>query len=339
MEMDPNNISNQDSYNNLESELFDLYSAQNDMKNLSQVEYSKNESEKDPKNFEQNNNESTNRCDDNDDSEYEEEEIDVNKIILISLENENSLNILKYECYIARFLRSIIKDIDDLDNNINKFISMLEWMLNASNILIKKSGQYEYKYNKYSQSVNPKTGKPKIIRSSYKFCEKAHDCCYFYEKNKYSGCSSQHYVHNIVKNDINSLYEYFKWFNEERKNIRIDTIDNDDLIEINKSMNTIFYVVTKMYNELFYVDHYSSGKSEELHKVSHLKKNDNKNVKNVKNFTSNRQYNNKKVTNMDKSINNDGKISSITRSIDSNSNVDEWVRVSRTNNKYAKKKY
>ena len=71
-------------------------------------------------------------------------------------------------------------------------------------------------------------------RSSYKFCTKTYQCEKYYKNNK--SCLYDHIPTEKLRNDIVNIYNYL---HEE------DT----DLKEINKSFNTILFVINSIYNE------------------------------------------------------------------------------------------
>jgi hypothetical protein len=85
-----------------------------------------------------------------------------------------------------------------------------------------------------------------ISRTSYKFCEFGCACKFNY--NIKETCYSQHYVFNSASQDISNIIDFMV--------ADYDTItmrqlhNNDDLIEIKTSINTITYVINHMYDEL-----------------------------------------------------------------------------------------
>ena len=110
----------------------------------------------------------------------------------------------------------------------------LNFIKNMSLILMKKIKQPLI----YHQDYNIKL---LIPRCSYKFCNFKESCNYNYNKNKQI-CYQDHYVHNMIYADIEVLIEY------------IDEHFKDNMLvhnkEIQKSINTLSYVISHMEKEL-----------------------------------------------------------------------------------------
>ena len=77
-----------------------------------------------------------------------------------------------------------------------------------------------------------------ISRNSYKFCEFGCTCMFNYDKNEI--CYAQHYVFNLVAQDIIEVLYYMSIYH----------IKNDEMNEIKTSINTITYVINHMHEEL-----------------------------------------------------------------------------------------
>ncbi len=172
-----------------------------------------------------------------------DEEISIPSILnLNNLENEkeySSLLLLKYEYYLSKYLFSVVKNEKDFNN----VVLYLKKIIDICSILIKRFNQQVIMNKKKNLS-------DKINRSSYKFCQKSAECNYYYDeyhqiKNK---CNSHHFVHNIIYNDMVSLLQFIEKNNNENNNLYIK--------EIFTSINTINYVISHMYNELYTVDYY-----------------------------------------------------------------------------------
>lgn len=155
-------------------------------------------------------------------------------IICLDYEECSDLQILQYETCVATYLRNQFKNITEED-----MLHKLKWLLNVTKYLSKKIGsdmdRVEKGKNKYDKNTS------KIIRSSYTFCDFNHKCEYNYSVNKNKGCYAQHFVHNIIYHDIQSIIKYL-----ENTNGATDSDKN----EIRKSINTISYVMNHMYDEL-----------------------------------------------------------------------------------------
>jgi len=146
---------------------------------------------------------------------------------------ESSLKILEKEELVAEFLCKYV-----LQNNfLNKkfFIDSLQLIYEMSFILSNKLGLkvIKHKFNKKIKSIS---------RCSYKFCCYRENCIYNYEKNK-SSCNADHYVHNRICADIDSLISYVNYYYKN-----IETFNHNK--EIMKCINTMYYVIKHMKTEL-----------------------------------------------------------------------------------------
>lgn len=233
-------------------------------------------------------------------------EVIINKIELsmdecfnINLDIVNSkelLNILYFLSNVSNHLRTLIRnksikpyDLNNLKNNnddiIHKVISeqefyqiinYLKWIKEAS-IKIKK---YFLVSNRKDNSSDPQNIKP-FKTSSYKFCNFKESCTIHKHKNKM--CDKNHFVFDMIINDIGKLIESvllinidnFNWilnnktilinYNEENKDYLINKIKKEDnkQFEINennfiidkslifKSFDVTSYVLNKMYEEAY----------------------------------------------------------------------------------------
>jgi len=195
----------------------------------------------------------------NSDSETEYDKLsDIHDILQIDTSTEDDLTLLNYQTILTNHLRKIIKiyvekalqnkDVKDFD--FSSYLDKLSWIINVSSLFIKKLNLPKIEHTYYRSRTIP--------RSSYKFCNYGHDCEYNYNHTKYKGCFAQHYVHNYVCADTNALYHYIV-------NMKKDGVDNQKLMEIDKCMNTISYVISHMRDELKYIEYYHKGKSNDFH--------------------------------------------------------------------------
>jgi len=174
--------------------------------------------------------------------------IDIDKILGSDVNDLKDLEILEYQTSISSNLRKQIKyTIDNFDKNNNSnsnidfkdLIRKLEWLKLGSSYLSNKIGLRQYHHE-------PRKKNKLFPRSSYKFCNYNYECDFNYNIQKYKGCFAQHYVHNIVRADLNALINCIKKVNNS-KNF---TIDLEFLREFKKSLNTISFVINHMYEEL-----------------------------------------------------------------------------------------
>ena len=101
---------------------------------------------------------------------------------------------------------------------------------------------------KHSQKIN-KTDNNTIKRHSYTFCKYNYKCPYFYSAKL--NCKLHHYPYNYIYNDTQSL---------------LFTYNKTNIENINKSINTISYVITHIYDELLNIKTYSLTKYKEYSK-------------------------------------------------------------------------
>lgn len=170
------------------------------------------------------------------------------------------VNIMQYQSYVAGELRKTIKTKEEVIDILEK----VRWLRGISEYLGKKIGLNE----KANKDVDVTTSIP---RSSYNFCQHSYECKYNYNCH-FDGCYSQHFVHNLVAEDLLML----------EKHILKGHIN---LGEVRKCVNTISYVVSHMYEELRHIEFFNRGKSDEMHREKNStyprekKKNKNKNKK------------------------------------------------------------
>ena len=158
---------------------------------------------------------------------------------------------LKYQSLMTDYLKQYIHSKDQFD--INHVLEVLDWILRISDHFCNKMGLERLHHGFKKRSSDS------IARSSYRFCSQGYDCQYHYELDKYSGCRSQHYVHNIVYADIEALISYLQKVKHGWTKLNYQ--------EVITSLNTISFVVNHMYKELYYVDFYHQGQSEKYHQV------------------------------------------------------------------------
>jgi hypothetical protein len=192
---------------------------------------------------------------------------EIDKILLIdNFKKYTALEILKKQDLVSSYISKSIQN-----NMINKnfFIDCIKFLRNTSEFLSKKINQSNFSHN--TEYIK----KDKIIRSSYKFCNYKHNCSYNYDKGK-KGCYADHYPHNMIFADCNSLlFCINKYYHNEIE------IQNKEIV---RCINTISYVIRHMYDELNNLCLY-------------CKKNDHDKHHFIK--TSNKKFNNSKFRNID----------------------------------------
>lgn len=159
---------------------------------------------------------------------------DIDKLITMKYDTLNDINILEYQSIITNNLRKFIKNSTVQNLNIEDLLLKLGWLIETSKFLSNKVGLNLF--------THKETENNNVPRSSYKFCNYNFECEFNYNTKKFNGCFAQHYVHNLVYADLNSLFKYIT----ANKN----NMDNKVFDEIRKSINTISFVIGHMYDEL-----------------------------------------------------------------------------------------
>jgi len=174
-------------------------------------------------------------------------------LLITDYTNISDLDLLEKEAliiiYINRFLlKNKLKETDK-----QFFIDLFIWIKNLSDF-------FSTKLN-LTKIVHSKRFKDEFLinRCSYKFCNYKDNCEFNYDVKNTKGkkCNSDHYVHNMVCADCDSLINYLL-------NHDLEKIDHHN--EMMKCINTLMFVINHMYNELKNKIFYSKNKNvEELH--------------------------------------------------------------------------
>ena len=146
----------------------------------------------------------------------------------------NSLEILQKELDIIKLLTKY-----SLQNNVleyNFFTSTLNFLYKLSEILRVRLNQPEIVHD-------TQTNNSSISRCSYKFCNYKDNCVYNYNVKNKNLCYQDHYVHRMVSADLIILIHYIT-------NKFIDKLQITPNKEILKSINTLYFVINHMENEL-----------------------------------------------------------------------------------------
>lgn len=182
---------------------------------------------------------------DSDDDDFEDDCVTgIMEILNIDINNLDDLTLLKYQSYVASYLRKYIKNIPNANfdddklyqSYVNDFVPKLKWLFSVTEYFCKKQ-----KVKIFTHRSTLKNNE--ISRSSYKFCNNTYKCKYRYDGRYDSNCRAHHIVHHMVYADIEALLSHCQ---QSREQISIK--------EIIKSMNTISFVLTHMYNELYNIN-------------------------------------------------------------------------------------
>jgi hypothetical protein len=156
--------------------------------------------------------------------------ITISEIVSLQFEELKVLKILEYQYVITKHLKNNLKNLNEHKEDL---IKKLLWLLEST----------KYLQNKFGLSIietNKSIDLDVIPRSSYKFCKYNYKCKYVYkDKSITESCYEQHIVYNYLYNDINFLHEYIS-----------NRQDNYDLNEIQKCINTVYFVINHIKEEL-----------------------------------------------------------------------------------------
>ena len=206
------------------------------------------------------------------------------KLDLNSTNNKNLLLITNYLSFISNHLRTLIRNKSTKFGEIKKItleeheliIKYLDWLILASSCIKKFFATPVRRDNSFDPS-NIKLFKT----SSYKFCNFKESCSI--HKNKQSKCDKNHFVFEMIINDIQKLKESIgiigldninwtlsnkliitsydldtkQYLMENVENIQYDIELNENKFVIDKtlifkSFDVISYVLNKMYEESLY---------------------------------------------------------------------------------------
>jgi hypothetical protein len=151
----------------------------------------------------------------------------IDEVIKLKPKKMTDLEILEYENLVIGMMRNVIRNQDNFDKN--DFIQKIDWLIEMSKYLSNQLGLALFTHKFINQN-------DAIPRSSYQFCGFNYECEFNYNIKKKVGCYSQHYVHNLIYADLNALKTYI--------------LNSNNIGEIQKSINTISYVINHMYEEL-----------------------------------------------------------------------------------------
>ncbi len=207
--------------------------------------------------------------------------------------------LIHFECTISYFIQVLLENsigkkiktdteikVSNLDcEKIKDIISYLKWIANSCESLANRIGQALIIYNEST--------KPSIIRSSYNFCSKSVQCKNFYSKNELPTCKEHHYVHCILKYDIDSVIHYLEYVIKHSV-----VMSDEELNNLYSSIKTICFVTRHMSREINYIHYITKNNSNCFHrnnpadfkkKNCHIKKNQiqKKNFQKNKNGTGN----------------------------------------------------
>ncbi|AEQ32527.1 hypothetical protein [Acanthamoeba polyphaga mimivirus] len=247
----------------------------------------------------------------------------------------SSNELIQQQCSVAYFIQMMIESatrIKLLDTNnskltsekISSIVEYLQWISHTSGILANRIDQQLFNY------IPDKN--PVIVRSSYNFCLAFTQCKKYYSKYEIPTCREHHYVHSLLKYDVDSIINFLKYITKNKISLSDEETNNLYL-----SIKTICFVTRHMAREISYIDYITKHNSEVFHRnnpieTSKRKLSINKNLMNKK-WTS-KNLNNDQSLNNNKSINKnqDNKQSNIN-----SKNILNYKPIIRTNKNNNKK--
>lgn len=156
-------------------------------------------------------------------------DIDYESIIKNDMSKNSDIEILNQISLVSKYIKS--KLIDDKQDDVLYFKNHMIWIRDCIKVLAERNNQ------DVSKDITNKNNK--LCRNSYKFCEYGYDCKYAY--NLKQKCFSQHYVYDLIYQDIIRVLNY------------IENNDNVNLHDIKTSINTITFVITHMNEEILMI--------------------------------------------------------------------------------------
>lgn len=163
----------------------------------------------------------------------------LSEILNIDYINVDFIKIHEYTASVIKYLKNNTKLLEEINdnNNYNNFMEKINWLISVYNHINTK-----YKFTEII--IKKEMTQDCIPRSSYKFCKYNYECKYFIKNNKFlDSCFEQHLVDNYVLADLKILKLYLDTY-KETLNIN----------EINKSINTLFFVINHIKDEIKNID-------------------------------------------------------------------------------------
>lgn len=161
------------------------------------------------------------------------------EILNLDFTNLDFIKIHEYTASVIKYLKNNTKLLEEINenNNYSNFMEKINWLINV----------YTHINNKYKYSdviIKKEMSQDCIPRSSYKFCKYNYECKYFIKNNKFiDSCFEQHIVDNYVLADLKILRNYLETYKE-----------NLNITEMNKSINTLFFVINHIRDEIKNID-------------------------------------------------------------------------------------
>ncbi|AVL94628.1 hypothetical protein ma242 [Moumouvirus australiensis] len=181
--------------------------------------------------------------------------------------NQNKLSsneLIQDESSVAYFIQMMIESVTKIkssetnnlkltEEKIVSIIEYLDWISKTCEILANRINQNIIKF------IPDKI--PTIIRSSYNFCAAFTQCKKYYKKNEDPTCEEHHYVHALLKYDIDSVISFLKYIIKNKL-----LLTDDDSNNLYLSIKTICFVTRHMAREISFIEYLTKNNSEEYHR-------------------------------------------------------------------------
>lgn len=195
-----------------------------------------------------------------------DEYIYIEDLLQKNIEILTSNELIQYECSIAYFTQILIDGSrvnPEGDNayreisasKMHDIVDYLSWISHASYVLATRIGQT------IPVAAIGHDATPCLVRSSYNFCEKYSQCENFYRKDGVPDCRYHHYVHGLLKHDVDSIIAFL---NHKIQNHA--TLSQSEYEELLLSIKTVCYVTRHMSKEILYIDNVTKNNSETFHR-------------------------------------------------------------------------
>lgn len=195
------------------------------------------------------------------DSETNVETECIEEIIEKQADNMRSVDIMQTECSIAYFIQVFLENYSNNSEQIilektqrDDILTYLKWISNASIILASRIGQ---------ELFDPPQSHD-IIRSSYNFCQKYTHCMDFYCRDETPTCREHHFVHSLLKYDVDSVISYLTSLNFDAHSSKL--ISGNEYKNLHLSVKTICFVTRHMAKEIGYIDYMSKFNGDIFHR-------------------------------------------------------------------------
>lgn len=163
---------------------------------------------------------------------------------------------------------------------LTDIISYLSWISLSAGILADRI-QQEHMHFVLDENY------PRIVRSSYNFCVKYTQCKNYYTKKEKPTCNEHHFVHSILKYDVDSVIAFLRHIVGKNR-----LLSWDERESVYSSIKTVCFVTRHMAKEIGYIDYLTKKNSEDYHRSNPIDVTKRRNPPNRKNWNQHNYSNN-----------------------------------------------